>query len=432
MAQIQVLNRQPDPSAEFINRVASDTVNDIRGIKAIKAQMLQNKAAMRATENEEQKIRLDRRNKIFETAVKAKEMGLGGQQILKILTSVFGPEESFDAIKEMGSLEGIAQAVGGAPGTGKDLKDRSQAALLQSANRQLGGELIQPTQTGGQTTLSPIGGPTGDNVSISGSDRGAVLTGANIGGFNFSFPDALEQEAAARKRGALSVLDKPSEATKKEFTQAVESISFLHDNLLILANNFDELSGVLGPNLAMGPPAKRFLTNYYGDASAANAFLNQIKTGGQQFRVLITGAQAGLQEINMLVSMFPNEKMFPRQFMANTFLSMQTARNALRRQIPVLKAMGENVEPLSEALNIVDSMVNSAARTISPEDRRALELKWTERAQESGIPLAGQNHYTAETMSEAEKMMEVLPIGARVTIRTTGQIVEVTFDEENQ
>lgn len=182
------------------------------------------------------------------------------------------------------------------------------------------------------------------------------------------------------------IAERPGETTIKDQLSEIEQLSKANTNVKLLSENYDEISNVLGPKFTSAP-IFRVLAKFTDDETA-NAFLGSIGQTFDLYRKIITGVQAGEKEIKLLQENVPSKYDNPKSFLTKSYLGVLTTENAIRKQIPVLRAANKSTAYLEASL---DQLTNNRKEIESVMKARAPKgLKNIRKAffEESGIAIA--------------------------------------------
>lgn len=169
------------------------------------------------------------------------------------------------------------------------------------------------------------------------------------------------------------IAQRPDNTLVQEQLIDIDNISRFTNNAELLDRNFDEISNQLGPFFS-GAPIFRTIANYTDDA-LANSFVASVGQGFDVYRKAITGAQAGMKEISLLEKNVPSKNDRPNTFLSKSYLNAYTAENALRRQIPVLKAANTSTafyEAALQQMTKTRETIGNILERRSPETLQAI------------------------------------------------------------
>ena len=169
------------------------------------------------------------------------------------------------------------------------------------------------------------------------------------------------------------VAKRPGNTLLQEQLIDIDNISRFTNNAELLDQNFEEISNQIGPFFS-GAPIFRTIAQYTDDA-LANSFVASVGQGFDVYRKAITGAQAGLREISLLEKNVPSKNDRPNTFLSKSYLNAYTSENALRRQIPVLKAANTSTAFYEAALQQMTKTREIIGRILerrSPETLQAI------------------------------------------------------------
>lgn len=235
MPQLQVIERQMDPSAQLAIQTSQNIAQNIRQKQASQIALLEMQQRAKLAKSEEQKALLERKKTIFETSLKMKEQGFDGAMIMKGLSNLYG-KDVWPALAEGGkSMEEFANLMGDSPGTPED---QLKGAQTSKAVAETGTQERINTMLDNQTRGAAVGG------NATPSSSGMVMSDLNVGGMKLTNLAGRTQEIQAEERAKAGVKAEP----------------FVKQYKVFKANYYDGLSEIGGlPQMAGEAKVKGFL-----------------------------------------------------------------------------------------------------------------------------------------------------------------------------
>lgn len=197
MASIQVIQRQPDPTAALATEAGNNAMKEIQTRQAHQLTLMELKQKAKMAENEAEKTALEKKFKILDYAFKLKDQGVEGPMLIKALHD-FGGNDTWPTLAESGQrADEFLKTLSEAPGTGerearqaKSRLDNTQAdvseAMLPRIKAAMGGE-AQGDEVPPGTSISAGGVTMPLNARLTDTEQ-AITTGAeNVDNYTTEF-----------------------------------------------------------------------------------------------------------------------------------------------------------------------------------------------------------------------------------------------------